>query len=353
MNKKWMKSTLVLLFAMTLVIAGCGQKESPAAASKTAMQKMTEMKSYGFETTVKVNDLQFPPSLLQSDPSTGMVVQMLKNASLSVSGKMQNEPVQAEMDLDVKLEGDMAFSFKLPIMMNSEKMYMKVPSLPIPGFPADLAGKFIEMDMKELAKEAGQDILPTAKDIELMNKFYNDVYTSFVAKFDEKTFFSDVNVKDAKLPEDIKAKQVVKFSITNENVDQAANTLVKDALPALLDVVAKDEYKKLLGGELTAAQVEEAKKELKALTDGDLKKGLDEMKKVLKINDVSFTTAIDKDGYPVYTAFVINVDLTNEGETMKIGAQIDTKLKDINKKQEFKPAPTDTITMQELEAGNF
>lgn len=344
MSKKWLKGSLAMLLAFVLVLTGCGAKESPKNALEGAYLKTAEMKSYAFKSSITVNDLQMSGAEL-SDPNVAMVINMLKNAELTIDGVAQLDPMQVEATLNVALKGDMAFSFSLPMVITPDKMYYKIPNIPMLGLPAEVVDKYLVLDMKELAEQTGEEI-PTI-DVVKTQKFSNEFLKEVMSKFDEKLYFTDIAVKDAGLPEGVEAKQVVKVAITKDNFDQAVTTIVKDALPALIDLMSKDEYKELF--QLDQADLDQMKSEL-TTTDSELKEGLEEMKKSLTVNELSLTTAINKDGFPVHQNIVGNVDFKDETDQMKIVVHMNTTTSNINEKAEFKIGiPTDTITMEQLQ----
>lgn len=350
MKKKYFKGALAVALAATLTLTGCGSKEEPQKAVQDAFVKSAEMKSYSFSSNFKVDDLQFNGTNEQTSGES-MVANLLNNAELSISGVGQMEPMQVEATIDVAIKGDMSFTFSFPFSMTEEKMYIKIPNIPmLTGvLPAELVGKFIEMDLNELAKEQGQQSMAfTAEDFTLSQKLNKDIFSNVMTKFDEKTYYKTIDVKKAKLEDGIKAKNVIKMAVTNDNFEEFTTTLLKDALPALMDIMAKDEYKKLF--QIEPTEIEKMKKELKT-ADSDIQKSIDDMKKEVKVNDISMLVAIDKDGYPVQQSFVTNIEsLSKKSGFKKIVFHVTSTISNINKKQEFKiGTPTDAIPMNELE----
>ncbi|MGZ9586676.1 DUF6612 family protein [Paenibacillus marinisediminis] len=343
MKKKWMKGALAMMLASVLVVTGCGAKQSSKEAVESAFNKSLEMKSYAFTSSVAVDDLQLSGESFAGE-DIGAMLTMFKNAKLDISGAIQQEPMQADMKLGVEIPGDMALKFELPMMMAQDKLYVKVPNIPMLPMPAEMVDKFIELDMKQLAEESGQDI-SFMTNMETTRKFSSEFFSSVVSKFDEKTYFKDIAVKDAGLPEDVKAKQVVKFAVTKDNFDQAATTFVKDALPALLDLMSKEEYRSYF--QLEQADIDTLKSEL-TQADSDIKQGLDELKQTLTVNELSMTTGIDKDGYPVYQKLVIDIDANDAGDNIKLKLNFTNKMSNINGEQKFSSVPTDVITMDQL-----
>lgn len=344
--KRWYQGALAIFFVCALIITGCGAKAAtPRAAVEGAFEKALEMKSYGFETSIELDDLQVNTAS-ETDSKVQMVISMLKNAELKICGTAQQEPFQLEANLEVTLQGDMAMTFTVPMVMAEDKIWIKVPNLPMFPIPTEIVGKFIEFDLKQLAEETGQP-MPTAADMKTMDNASNDLVKAVLGKFDEKSFFVNVDKKDAALPEGVDVNQVVKFNVTKDNFDQFVMTLVRDGLPAVLDVLNKDEYLKLF--ELEKADIEEAKKGI--VTDEDmLKNGIEEIKETMKINELSLLTATNKDQYPTYQRAVANLEFTKDGDKVKIAVKMTNQYTDINKPVEFKNGkPADAITMDQLE----
>src|SRR5690349_2998450 len=104
--KRWHKGVLAIFFVCTLIITGWGAKAvALKSAVEGAFEKALEMKSYRFETSIVLDDLQVSAEG-ETDPNEQMVLSMLKNAELKISGVAQQEPMQLEANLEIKLQGD-------------------------------------------------------------------------------------------------------------------------------------------------------------------------------------------------------------------------------------------------------
>lgn len=348
MKTRWMKSTIAMLLVMMVIVTGCGAKASPKQAAVDAFAKSMEVESYAFQASVNLEELELSGDEF-ADPQVAGILEMIKSAKLDISGIVQQEPLQMEMKLGVEIPGDMAIKFELPIIMTDTKMYMKVPNIPMLGLPETVVSKYLEFDLEDLAEQSGQS-MNSITDLQTAQKFSNEFFTEVVSKFDEKLYFSDIAVKDAGLPEGVDAKQVVKFAVTKDNFDQAATTLVKDALPALLDLMSKEEYRTYF--DIEQSEIDDLKKELSD-SNGTLKEDLEELKKTLTVNELSILTAINKDGYPTYQKFVGDVNANSEGSEMKLKFNVSMTMTNINGKQEFNPIPTDTLTEEEFESALY
>ncbi|UHA75279.1 hypothetical protein [Paenibacillus sp. 481] len=348
--KKWYKGTLAVMLAATLVIAGCGSKQNPKEAVQASFDKSLEATSYEFKMGLKVEDLQMKLDAVANDPQSQMAINYMKNAELSFYGVYQKEPFQMEGTLDINLQGDMAINFKLPMVMTAEKMWVKVPNIAFLPIPEKLVNKYIEVDYKKLAELSGEPVaMPTPEDQKSLQKFTSELFKVFLSKYDEKAFFTEIAKKDAALPESVDANQIVKFTVTNDNLEQAVNTFVKDVAPAAVDVFAKEEYRKLL--KIEQADIDTMKSEMKA-SEATIAADVAKFKKQAKINDFSITTAINKDKYPVHQTVAIDTEVNNgtPGEEVKLKLKVTNEMSKVNEKATFKLGiPKDVVTLEQLQ----
>lgn len=355
MNKKWGVSAAALLLTAAVILPGCGNKqEAPKEALKSAITKATTMTSYEMKSKLVVNNLTIEaPTDEESDPTATMVLNMLKNAELSIDSVYQADPMQTEATMVLNLKGDLAMSFTVPMVITTEKLYVKIPSIPLIGIPETIVGKFVEIDMKELAEQEGTEYSPGSLDTEKAQKLSNEVVSSVLAEYDEEKYFKDIKPEDANLPDDVDAEQVIQFQVTNDNIKEAITILVNDALPKIIDIISKDEYKDLL--KIDSADLAKAKEELQSGdTRTELDKELADLDKYLVINQFHFNTAINKDGFPSYQDLLMDIKLTVPDEGTNVGLSLSgsNQYSKVNEKVEFKigiPQGDDLITMDELQ----
>ncbi|GIP30773.1 hypothetical protein J23TS9_59030 [Paenibacillus sp. J23TS9] len=352
MNKKFAILILTLLMSMTVVLAGCTSKQEPKDAMKSATGNAMKMTSYEMKSKVVIKDLKVTSADTENTAATEQVMSMLKNAELTVDGVYQNDPMQTELTMGINLKGDMSMSFNIPMVMTKEKLYVKIPSIPMLPIPEDVVGKYLVLDMKELAEQEGTKFNPDSMDTKKTQQLSNEIMNTLYGEYDGNKYFKDIKVKDANLPEGVDAKQVVQFYVTNENVKEAAEIFVNKAMPKILDIVAKDEYREMLG--LTKEDIDKAKSDLNSANQDELSKGLNDLKNYLKINQFNVNTAIDKKDFPSYQDAVVNVEM-NDPETkdnMMLSMQMTNQYSKVNEKQTFKigiPKDSEVITMDELQ----
>ncbi|MGF7050120.1 uncharacterized protein YcfL [Paenibacillus sp. DS2015] len=352
MNKKYTALVLSLFLTLTVVLSACSSKQEPKEAMQSATENAMKMTSYQMKSKVVIEDLKISAPNLVGDSSAEAAMSMLKNAELTVDGIYQSEPMQTELTLGLNLKGDMAMTFTVPMVMTKEKLYIKVPRIPMLPIPENIIGKYIEIDLKELAEQGGTVLNPDSMDTDKTQKLTNEVSTALFAEYEQAKYFKDIAVKDANLPEGVDAKQVAQFYITNDNVKEAITIFVNKALPNILDIMDKEEYRSMLG--LTADDIQTAKDELKAGNQDELSKGLEELKDYLKINTFTVNTGINKKDFPAYQGLDMNIEF-NDPETnqnVALALKASNQYSNINEKQTFIigiPSGADVITMDELQ----
>ncbi|MEC0171371.1 DUF6612 family protein [Paenibacillus graminis] len=355
MKRKWGVSAAALLLTAAVILPGCANKEqAPKEALKSAAIKATTLNSYEMKSKLVINNLAIDaPANGESDGSTAQVLSMLKNADITIDGVYQADPMQTEMTMVLNLKGDMTMSFTIPMVMTTEKVYIKIPSIPFLPLPETVVGKFVELDLKKLAEQGGTEWNPGALDTQKMQKLSNEVLNTLMGEYDDKTYFKNIKPKDAALPEGVEAEQVVQFNVTNDNVKEALTILVNNALPKIIDIVSKPEYKDML--KIDDADLAKAKEELKSSeARADFDKDLADLGKYLTINKFNVNTAINKDDFPVYQDLLMDIKVNNpdKGENVSLSLTASNQYSKINEKQTFTigiPQGDDVITMDELQ----
>lgn len=341
-------TSMVLVFA---IVAGCGSVKAPKEAITSALVKSGDVKSSSFKGSFSFNDFDLPASIgdEQNAEIAAAVADLFKGASINFHGNTEIDPMRSEVTVDIALNSqDMKFSLSFLIIASEDKIWIKIPQIPMFPLPETVVGKFIEIDMAKLMEEQGQSsnlLLDTAS----TQKLGQDILNVVMENMDEKTYFSQLEAKDVKdLPDGYKADQFVRFAITNDNFDAAFQTLIEKVLPQLIDVIAKNEsYMKSAG--LTKEQLEQAKQEIASTKESETKEALDEMRKTLKINEFSIVGGI-QNGFLDYQNFNFNVDITTDEEQMTLGMRLWMLLENINKDIKFEhELPTDAIPLDDLE----
>lgn len=346
------KTAFILLFTLALVLTGCASKKDPKEALSSAAVQALSMESYVMSNQIKVVDLSYTSEDSSSPTAAqvGAVFSILKDAEININGIYQQDPMQSEITLEVKLTGDMSTTIKVPMVVTQDKLYIKIPSIPFLALPDTVVGKFLVMDMQEMIEQSGQEFSPEMFDPNKSKKLTGEISSAVFAEYDEATYFKNIDPKDAELPEDISAKQVVQFSVTNDNIKPALEILIHKVAPKLLDIIEKEEYRSLTG--VTPEQIEEMRTELQEGDQSETGAALDEMLKDLSVHELTLNTAIDKKDYPVYQDANIDLELNDPStkDKVRLALQFNSSFSKINEKQTFEIGiPTDTITMEQFE----
>lgn len=342
---KWMRSTVILaVIAVLLVVAGCSSSDKPAKdALVDSLKNMSKMNAYAFNGTINVNDVTIPADESDALGAASMITSMLKGAKMSFDGQYDKDAKRT--DMTIKLEYSSAgtsTTLEIPLIMTDEKMYVKIPSLPV--LPESITSKYIEFDLKKLVEEQGASA-PSALDRDKLMKLSSDMMLAIVEPFDSKDYFSEPKAADVEgLPQDVKYDDLIQFQLTNETFPAAVEIIANKVVPAIIDLLSSDEeYLTLLS--LKKEDLDKAKQQL---TDNGAQV-IEEIKKAVKVNNFNLTTGL-KDGYMMYQGVNADVVVTQENsDEIKLNMSVQSQYSDINKKQTFKQEiPTDTTKLEEL-----
>lgn len=330
-----------LIFA--ILIAGCSSNTPPKAALQEAMVKTMEADAYKLSMNIQLDELELPP--VPEAEATGLPIAsltgMFQDATVKVDATYAKDPMRMDMNMELVLPGMMEMKLAVPMIITKDTLYVKPPEIPMLPLPEETKGKYVAIDLKELAEQQGAslNIDPAAQ-----QKLVQDLSKAVLEHFDEKTYFSEVKAADAGLPDGLKADQIVKFAITEENYPKTVETIVNDVLPKVLDILLANE------AYLEAMQIEKADLE-KAKADWETNKTemLNFLQNDLKVNTFELTGAI-KDKYMVYQSGKLSFDMTDaeSGQKAKLGVSFSGQYSDIGKKPEFEELPTDTVTIEQL-----
>jgi hypothetical protein len=339
---------LSLLLTVAVVLSGCSSPKSPKEALQASMSKSSDMKSYSFKGSAKFEDINFPQEGMSAEESAAML-NTFKNAELTWTGAYRADPMLMEINMQLALKGDLAINFAVPIVMNKEKIWVKIPNIPMLPIPETVVGKFLEVDLKKLAEESGEP-LPNL-DVAKQQKFVNDMLAIVFKHLDEKTYLTSVKVKDAGLPEDAEVNQVVRFNLDKAKLEPFLKTIIEKIAPEILDTIAKNtEYRDMLG--MKQEDIDSAQKGLKEVQGENLNKGMEEMKKAIKSLDITSNIGTDKKDFLTYYDATIKAALDIEGQSGNFTLKTVNQMNNINKEVKFEvgePKGDSVITMEQMQ----
>src|SRR5690625_3763616 len=156
LRKKTFVCSLVLLLVFTAVLAACGKSE-PSAKEMMAngLVASGEMDSYRFEGSLGLN-MQLPQSAFEADPMAGSIAQLFENIRIDIDGVYHREPFQLETNLNFHLSGDMALTLTVPLVLTEETLWVRIPQTPFFPLPPELTGKYVELDLEQVAELSGE-----------------------------------------------------------------------------------------------------------------------------------------------------------------------------------------------------
>lgn len=338
----------MLMIIVALALLGCSTKEPKEAVTQAFANSML-MKSYTFTGSMKLNELTVPTEALDNDPTSLAIMDTLRGAEISISGAYQEDPMRLEMTLDLALQGDFSMNLSVPMIMTEDTMYIKIPTIPMVPMEG-IAGKFIEVDLNELSELAEEETMTPMPElnVESVRKMTQDFAGVLLKHYEEGVYFTAASEEELKAkPEGLSADQIVKFAVTEDNLDDFVTKLIQQVAPEILELIATSEdYKAMF--QLTDADIEAAQAELAQIEGDELQAGLDEMKEAMTVNEINTIAAI-KDDYIRYQEVNVNVDIMNEGQTMTLGFFTTSAYDNINQDVEFQlDIPTDAIPLEEL-----
>lgn len=334
------------MLSIILVVSGCATKTSPKTAVENGLVNTANMKSGTFNMGMSMT-LDFPEDVLSATPEIAMASNFLKNADIKISGAFKQDPQQMEMTLELNLKGDMEVKLSIPMVVTKEKIWIKVPNIPIFPLPQELVGKFVELDLKELSEAAGESFKPELMNVQKTQELGQELLKVILESFDEQTYFKQLKKDEANLPEGIEAKDIVKFTITDEHLEEVVKTIVEVAAPKILDLLASDKYAGML--DISKEDVEKAKKELESTNNSDIKDAIEKLRKSMKINELSIVTVVNKKDFINYQEFNVDVDMKDEDQSFKLGLKGTIEYNNINQEVEFKiGTPSDSIKLEDF-----
>lgn len=323
--KKW-SALLLCMLGIILLAAGCSLP--PKEALGKAFDNTVNLKSYSFETTLKLG-VEGSEDTLGADAA--QVMELLKNAEIKVSGAFTKEPFEMRADYELNIKGDMNIGLKVPVYMNQDKLLVKVPNTPLLPLDKEIVGKYVEVDLKELNKQ--QPAVPSQMDVKKQQDFAKELLGVVGTHFDNKTFFQDVSKKDVTLPSNADVDELVKFTINDGNLDQAITVATEKVIPEIFKLLQDPKWADTVG-----AGKEEIAKAEKEFNDSmkDKNKAVGEFKDHVGIEDASLLVGMDSKGYIRYSSINLALKAKEDGQETKLTVHADTVMNNINEKVDSK-----------------
>lgn len=304
-----------------------------------------ELDTYAFEGSFDIGLLM--PDMGELDAETAAIFDTLKDIKMDMNGVYKKDPMQFEATISLHLKGMINQTFTMPMVMTADKMWLKFPETDLLPLPEEIKGKFIEMDLAALGAEIGQTF-----DFEQQMELSKEMTSILVEKLGAH-FYEEVATDSVTVPAGVEAHKVIKFEITNEDIEKFLDVVINDLLPKFTEMMASPEYQAALGlTEEDAAMLEEGVD----MSGFDLQAVVKEISNYLTINKFEEFIVITQDNYIGYD--VMNVDLTIGvmGENFGLTMGYDLVKKDMNKPVNFQigiPSGDQVVpyeTLMEMEA---
>ncbi|MCG7336871.1 S-layer homology domain-containing protein [Sporosarcina sp. ACRSM] len=328
---------------VTFLSRSIDQRPSVSALLKKAYANEQTIDAYEFDGNVKFG-LTLPETL--NSPETGMIMDMLKDIKIDVTGAYQKDPMMLEANVALTLSGDMQTTISMPIVMTEDTMWFKLPNTPLAPLPEELVGKYIEFDLKELQELEGQPA--GSLDIDLQTELALAINQLFVDQFADD-FYNAVESDALTVPNEIDVKQVVKFELTNESLQPFVERLMTGFLPQFFELVQDPQYMDALG--LTIEDIQAAQEGIKEIS-ANIEEIVQQINQVVSINTFEQYVVIDQNDFIAYDLMNLDLDITVDEETFGIKISSTQSKSNINGNVPFAigiPNAADVITSDELE----
>lgn len=324
-----MKKILLILLSLVFILSiatGCGKEKTAKDIVLDGLEKQKTIESESFAGQMK---LDFDFSNVNATSEEIAMMQMFPGMELTFDGKETLDPLQFEMNLNLKIQG---MSFDMPMFMKDNILYIKLPAYFLMFLP-DPTVEYISMDLSETYAEYDAKA-ELEKSAEVMKAIVNSIEDKAFAKEDAKNYTI----------ENVEVSDVVSFNITQENLKPVLQSIVKEALPYFLEQIDKysatPEQKEQM--DLLKAELEQEK----------IDQFINDIDQYLIINQFKTTSVYDKDGYERKAIVDADVIITAE-EIGELGLKmnIDYTIKSINEELQFEmeiPSKDKVLDLEEL-----
>lgn len=332
------KIVLLSLTVMMLVgIVGCGAN-TPKEVLQNVVTNSNNMEAYGF-------NLDFSLSLDSdsSDPDVAYAANILNNLELSAHGKYDQKIERFEMILSATLDGDMKVTIDIPVIFVDNKLYVKVPNIPLFPIPEQIVGKYIELDSEVLEDESLMD-QNLNLDIEVMQSLVLEILEVLLEDFGDSDFITELEGEDVPSAME-KIKHAIQLKVTDSTLEELVKTLIETTMPKILNILTKDEYVKAF--DFDVREIEEVKSELSSV---EVDEAFDELRETFVLGEASLILGVDQDEYISHQNMVLSGTIKDE-VNVSFELKLNTEFYDINEEQLFELAiPTDdeSLTIDQL-----
>jgi len=343
--RKWGLAGVAALIAAASLLASCSAKKSPEELLQRAAEKAREIRSYTYTGSLQ---MEGSTSLIDGGAAGESALPENKPFQLHITwnGVYRADPMLAETELDIRFVSGMEIAFSLPVVMNRDKIWIRVPDVPFLPLPPEAVGQFIEINQRLLAEEQDAPLAP--QDVGALQQLYPELLGIFFKHLEENTYFTALSRKEAALPEGTGVKDVVRMRIDKEHLRPFLETLVRQIAPEAVDLLAREEYRELHG--IDPETLEEMKRELAEYGETELDQDLQEIERLPDPFPITADIGVNGEGYAAWLD--VNVDagfLDALDRPGRFRLRAKSELADINGEVSFRYGePQDALTVEEL-----
>lgn len=333
------------------MLSACGKKEQSAKEILlNGIASSAEMDSYHF---VGEMGFQFtlPADLLESDPMTASLMQMMENMRIDIDGTYQRDPFQFEANVNLHFTGDTAITVTLPTVLNEKNLWVRIPQVPFFPIPSEAIGKYLEFDLEQWRQSVSPSSLqPQIFDFNKQQEFVMQMLDTFVQHYDEETYFFVLTSEDIKseLSDQSAAEVAAQFAIDEEQWKDAISILVNDVFPEWVELISQPDWSQWL--QLDAEDLERLRAKVEEMQTNWAQNSA-KLDEEIQFNAFVIQVALDHNDYIVNFNTMLDTIVFDRGEALPVTIELEMQFDEINENPSFEigiPSKDGSLTMEEL-----
>lgn len=270
----------------------------------------------------------------------GMISQLFEDIQIDLKGSYQKDPMlmEAVVDVTMQIEPQVKTTLSIPLVISTDKVWMKMPQIPGVDLPEQFKDKYIEIDLNDFQEQAPIDL-------DTQIEFAQAVQNIFIYHFADD-YYRVIEKGEYEVSEGIDAKKIIKFNLENEDLTSFVETLLTGFLPEFFDIVQQPEYANILG--LTDEELKQVSDELNKIS-GNIDEIVSTVDNLLNINVFEEYIVINEDNIIVNDVLDFDVDFTIEDQVMGIVLKSNQTKKNINGNVTINiPSKDEIVSFEEL-----
>jgi hypothetical protein len=334
-----------MLIATASLLAACNAKKSPEELLLRAASKARDIRSYTFAGSLQMEGIT-PHIDGGAAGESDLPANQPFQVHISWNGVYRADPMLTETDLDIRFTSGMEIAFSLPVVMNRDKIWIRVPDVPFLPLPQEAVGQFIEIDQRLLAEEQDAPLAP--QDLGALRQLYPELLGVFFKHLDENTYFTVLSKKEAALPDGTDVKDVVRMKIDKERLRPFMDTLVRQIAPEAIDLLSREEYRDLHG--IDPATLEKMKQRLAEYGETELDQHLQRIERLPDPFNIAADIGMNGEGYATWLDVTVDAGFLNaQDRPGRFRLRAKNELTGINGEVSFRYGePQDALTVEEL-----